>query len=101
MENSDVKITIKPVDLFIKEEDDKSFFFADEKMHNILVNDDINSYLDYIRNKHESIINPLPQIIEKEIKPVLHIKYKLFNTIVDSIIQNISNLEDTIKRHIK
>jgi len=100
MENSEIKLTIKPVDLYIKEEDDdKSFFFADEKMHNILVNEDIKTYLDYIRNKHELITEK--QIIEVEIKPVLHVKYKLFNTIVDSIIQNISNLEDTIKKHIK
>ena len=40
--------SIEPVDPLVK--DDSQFFYADEKMLNILINEDIQVYLDYVNN---------------------------------------------------
>ena len=46
--------TIEPVDPLISPEKDDTYFFADEKMLEILINDDIEEYLNYIRDKRKN-----------------------------------------------
>ena len=46
--------TIEPVDPLVLPERDNTYFFADEKMLDILIHDDIEEYLQYIRNKRYS-----------------------------------------------
>lgn len=91
---------IMPIDPLVQE--NHEFFHADEKMHYILENKDIQTYLDYIKNKHNSskYVVEVPFIKNKEeLKQVLKYdnnKYK--KQMLDNIWTNIENLENTIKK---
>jgi hypothetical protein len=46
---------IEPVDPLVKENTSINLFYADEKMLQILVNDDFDSYMQYVRDKQQYI----------------------------------------------
>jgi hypothetical protein len=87
---------ITPVDSLIQE-NNNDLFYADEKMHYILEHGDIQSYLDYVKNK---------QVIKsKEIKPEViklpeytYDKNHYKKQMLYNIWTNIEILENTIKK---
>jgi hypothetical protein len=95
---------IKPVDPLVQDNND--LFHADEKMHYILENKDIQDYLDYIKEKHnfnKSKINPKikPDIksdIKPDIKPDYSYNNKYKKQMLENIWSNILILENTIKK---
>ena len=46
---------IEPVDPLVKENTSIQLFYADEKMLQILINDDFDSYMQYVRDKQQYI----------------------------------------------
>jgi hypothetical protein len=88
---------IDPIDpLITQNKDDYDFFHADQKMHDLLLNGDIEKYLEYINNKNNknSIIEvPVPKPNIKQVVNNIN-KKKMIN----SIWSNIIILEETIKK---
>ena len=105
---------IKPVDPLVQDNND--LFHADEKMHYILENKNIQDYLDYIKEKHnKSKIKPeikpdiIPEIkpdiipniipdIKPDIKPDYSYNNKYKKQMLENIWSNILILENTIKK---
>jgi hypothetical protein len=84
---------ITAIDPLVQE--NNNFFHADEKMHYILENKDIQTYLDYIKNKH---ISSKSEILP-EIKPrYTHDSNKYKKQMLNNIWTNIENLEKTINQ---
>lgn len=100
--------SIEPVDPLVK--DDSQFFYADEKMLNILINEDIQVYLDYVNNKYKESKNLKEKITNPTTKEILD-KHRLIHEydrierqnkhkklMLDSIWSNILTLEETINK---
>jgi hypothetical protein len=100
--------SIEPVDPLVK--DDSQFFYADEKMLNILINEDIQVYLDYVNNKYKASKNLKEKITNPTTKEILD-KHRLIHEydrierqneykkhMLDSIWLNIMTLEETINK---
>jgi hypothetical protein len=93
---------IKAVDPLVQDNND--LFHADEKMHNLLKNNDIQDYLDYIKEKHnKSKINlEIKTEIKSDIKPEIKHNYTYNNNYKKQMLQNIWSdiltLEYTIKK---
>jgi hypothetical protein len=87
---------VTPIDPLIQE-NNNDLFYADEKMHYILEHGNIQSYLDYVKNKHK--INK-PHEIKPEIKlqEYTYDRNRYKKQMLDSIWTNIVNLENTIKK---
>jgi hypothetical protein len=99
-------------------DNDKTFFLADTYMLNRLVNDDFEGYIKYVRNKfiHEKYnVNPYvveaEKIVEEQLKKALeeqrlqeeversyNIRNKMKKDLLDSILTNINNLENTLNK---
>jgi hypothetical protein len=102
---------LEPVDPLIKPTNN-NFFHADEKMHYILVNKDIQTYLDYCKNKYldskyinQEIIEEKPNIkelLDKYNEYILKERQDRVNKhkkiMLESIWSNITNLENTINK---
>jgi len=102
-------LSIEPIDPLVKD-DNNPFFYADEKMLNILKNDDIQEYFDYIKNKKEKqyvISDEITYKIKEE--KLIKLREELENEreenrnrnkklMLSSIANSISILEDTIKK---
>ena len=84
---------ISPVDSLVQE-NNNDLFYADEKMHHILENGNLQSYLDYIKNKNR--INKSQEVKQEEVKQEVKQEYK--KQMLDAIWTNIENLENTIKK---
>ena len=103
--------SIEPVDPLIKSTN-TNLFHADEKMHYILVNKDIQTYLDYCKNKYlnnkyinQEIIEEKPNIkelLDKYNEYILKERQDRVNKhkkiMLESIWSNITNLENTINK---
>lgn len=116
----DFQDILQPIDPLIKETN--PYFYADEEMLTILLTEDIQSYLDYIKNKHEQKNKTLQelmqvqeenkqelmqiqeekeqeikeqQIKEHEIQKIKNNNYK--RHLISNIISNINNLENMLK----
>jgi hypothetical protein len=77
--------SIEPIDPLVK--DNNPYFYADEKMLHILINEDIQVYLDYVNNKYKaSKINTI-EIVNPTAKELLD-KHKLENQYDRSEKQN-------------
>ena len=94
-------MVVEPVDPLIKENsnEDINYFNADEEMLYILMNKDINEYLNFVNNKYSKIeklkIQKEEEDKEKEIK---NLKYELL--IVQTQLNNINaKLEYEEKRN--
>jgi hypothetical protein len=100
---------IEPIDPLIKPIN-TNLFHADEKMHYILVNKDIQTYLDYCSNKYndlkyikqeeetpniKEVLNKYNDYILKERQDRLNKHKKMM---LESIWTNITNLENTINK---
>lgn len=101
--------SIEPVDPLIKPTN-TNFFHADEKMHYILVNKDIETYLDYCSTKYNDLKYIKQEEETPDIKEVLN-KYNDYilkerqdrlnkhkKMMLESIWTNITNLENTINK---
>jgi hypothetical protein len=99
-------LSIEPIDPLVKD-DNNPFFYADEKMLNILKNDDIQEYFDYIKNKNKIKKEKLQFKIKEE--KLIKLREELENEreenrnrnkklMLSSIADSISILEDTIKK---
>jgi hypothetical protein len=88
---------IKPVDSLINDNND--FFYADEKMHELLKNNDIQSYLDYVKLKYK--LNK--QENKQENKQIIYQKYsnKYKIDMLESMWTSILNLENTLNKFSK
>jgi len=92
---------IKPVDPLVQDNND--LFYADENMHYILENKDIQDYLDYIKEKHNLNKSKIKPEIKSEIKPAIKLDYSYNNNnykkqMLENIWSNILILENTIKK---
>jgi hypothetical protein len=93
-------MVVEPVDPLVKENDkNNDYFNADEEMLYILMNKDINEYLNFVNNKYSKIeklkIKKEEEDKEKEIK---NLKYELL--IVQTQLNNINTkLEYEEKRN--
>jgi hypothetical protein len=90
---------IRPIDPLVQE--NHAFFHADEKMHYILENKDLQTYFDYVKNKYNSIKpeEVQPEKISEE--PTQEYKYdrnKYKKQMLDNIWTNIVNLENTLNK---
>jgi hypothetical protein len=86
---------IKPVDPLV--DDNNTFFHADEKMHYLLENKDIQDYLDYIKEKRNLNKPDVKSDIKLNIKSESNIdKYK--KQMLQNIWSDILTLENTIKK---
>ena len=100
------KLKVEPVDSIIDE--NKKFFYADEQMLNILINNDFQDYLDYIKNKQfgktpaDEIKELKQKLIEKELEleelKELKKRQNYKNEMLSSMMLNINRLEETIKK---
>jgi hypothetical protein len=88
---------IKPVDSLINDNND--FFYADEKMHELLKNNDIQLYLDYVKSKYK--LNN--QENNQENKQIIYQKYsnKYKIDMLESMWTSILNLENTLNKFSK
>ena len=86
---------IRPVDPLVQE--NHEFFHADEKMHYILENKDLQTYFDYIKNKHNSI-KPEEVLSEEPKQEYKHDSNRYKKQMLDSIWTNIVNLENTLNK---
>lgn len=97
---------------------DNTFFLADTYMLNRLVNDEFDGYMKYVRNKfiHEKYnVNPYiveaEKIVEAQLKKALEdqrieedrkmnydIRNKMKKDLLDNILLNINNLENTLNK---
>ena len=104
---------LEPVDPLVKSTNiNTNLFHADEKMHYLLVNKDIETYLDYCKNKYIDSKYVNQEIVEEklDIKEILN-KYNDYalkerqdrlnkhkKMMLESIWSNIINLENTINK---
>jgi hypothetical protein len=89
--------TIDPLD----KPTNTNFFYADEKMHYLLVNKDIQTYLDYCSTKHHDLKYPKQedkQEDKQEHKEREYYMNKQKKLMLESIWSNIINLENTINK---
>jgi len=92
---------IKPVDPLVQDNND--FFYADEKMHYILENNDIQDYLDYIKEKQTLNKSEIKSKTILEINPSTK-QYFIYNhnnykkLILQNMWSDIFTLENTIKK---
>lgn len=89
---------IEPIDPLVT---NNNFFYADQKMLDILVNNDIQDYLDYVREKQKkSKIQPPEPTSNKQLlddyKQERQNKHK--KIMLESIWTNIITLENTINK---
>jgi hypothetical protein len=100
---------IKPVDSLINDNND--FFYADKKMHELLKNNDIQLYLDYVKlkyklnnqeNKQENN-QENNQENKQENKQIIYQKYsnKYKIDMLESMWTSILNLENTLNKYSK
>ena len=66
-------------------------------MHYILENKDLQTYFDYVKNKHNSI-KPEEVHLEEPIQEHKYDRNKYKKQMIDSIWTNIVNLENTLNR---
>lgn len=104
--------SIEPVDPLIKPTNtNNNFFHADEKMHFILVNKDIQTYLDYCsakyndlkyRKEEEQEKPGIKELLDKYNDYILKERQEKVNKhkkiMLESIWSNIINLENTINK---
>lgn len=92
---------IKPVDPFVQDNND--LFHADEKMHYILENNNIQSYLNYVKNKQKLNNSEIKPKTITEINPSIKQDY-IYNPnnykklILQNMWSDIFTLENTIKK---
>ena len=88
---------IKPVDSLINDNND--FFYADKKMHELLKNNEIQLYLDYVKSKYK--LNN--QETKQETKQIIYQKYsnKYKIDMLESMWTSILNFENTLNKFSK
>ena len=92
---------IKPVDSLINDNND--FFYADKKMHELLKNNDIQLYLDYVKLKYKLNNQENKQENNQENKQIIYQKYsnKYKIDMLESMWTSILNLENTLNKYSK
>ena len=104
MDNLKIEAIDPLVDEPLVDEND-SYFYADEQMVGILLNEDIQTYLDYINKKYQDNkkqVLELEQVLKQkqELKQELEPDNNYKRSLITSICSNIAILEENLKNLI-
>ena len=86
---------IEPVDPLVKENTSLQLFYADENMLTLLINDDFDSYMQYVRDKQQYIHDKQKYVREK---PLLEKKNDYLEEEVDYLNAKVFILNNEIDR---
>jgi phage shock protein A len=84
---------IEPVDPLVKENRSLDLFYADEKMYELLIKDDFNSYMQYVRDKQQYVrekplLEKKNDYLEEEVD-YLNAKVHILNNEIDRLNKQI------------
>ena len=100
---------IEPVDPLVKENNNIDLFYADEKMLQLLINDDFSSYMQYVRDKQKYVrVKPIFEkkndYLEEEVD-YLNAKVYVLNNEIDRLnkqieVNNYVKSNEKYKKHM-